>query len=183
MSDSPEPTIASQRVYEGRIVSLRVDEVRLASGQTRKREIVEHGGAVAIVAVDDQERVLLVRQFRKPVERFLLEIPAGTLEAGEDPDACARRELTEETGHTAARIERLLGFYSAPGFCTEYLHVYLATGLSEGAASPEEDESIELVREPISRALELIESGQIEDAKSQVGLLAYLTGRLQQPRP
>jgi ADP-ribose pyrophosphatase len=183
MSESPEPTISSERIYRGRIVSLRVDEVRLASGQTRKREIVEHGGAVAIVAIDDQERVLLVRQFRKPVERSLLEIPAGTLEEGEDPDSCARRELLEETGHTAERVERLFGFYSAPGFCTEYLHLYLATGLSQGAASPEEDESIELVREPVSRALELIESGQIEDAKSQVGLLAYLAHRLQQPGP
>jgi len=181
MSDSPEPTVSSELIYKGRIVSLRVDEVRLASGRTRKREIVEHGGAVAIVAVDDQERVLLVRQFRKPVERFLLEIPAGTLEEGEDPDACARRELLEETGHSAERIERLLGFYSAPGFCTEYLHVYLATGLSEGAASPEEDEAIELIREPVSRALELIESGRIQDAKSQVGLLAYLARPLQQP--
>ncbi len=177
-----EPTISSHPIYKGRIVSLRVDEVRLANGQIRQREIVEHGGAVAIVAVDDQDRVLLVRQFRKPVERFLLEIPAGTLEDGEEPDACARRELIEETGHTAERVERLVGFYSAPGFCTEYLHVYLATGLREGAASPEEDESIELVREPVSRALELIESGQIQDAKSQVGLLAYLVRRrLQQP--
>jgi ADP-ribose pyrophosphatase len=182
MSDSPEPTISSHLIYKGRIVSLRVDEVRLANGRIRKREIVEHGGAVAIVAIDDQERVLLVRQYRKPVERFLLEIPAGTLEEGEDPDACARRELLEETGHSAERVERLLGFYSAPGFCTEYLHVYLATGLREDAASPEEDESIELVREPVARALELIESGQIQDAKSQVGLLAYLAGRrLQQP--
>ena len=181
MSDNPEPTLSSELIYRGRIVSLRVDEVRLPSGQTRRREIVEHGGAVAIVAVDDQARVLLVRQFRKPVEQFLLEIPAGTLEAGEDPDACARRELLEETGYRAERVERLIGFYSAPGFCTEYLHVYLATGLREGGASPEEDESIELVREPVARALELIESGQIQDAKSQVGLLAYLARTVQQP--
>jgi len=179
VSERPEPTLSSQQIYRGRIVSLRVDEVRGASGRTRRREIVEHGGAVAIVAIDDQERVLLVRQFRKAVERFLLEIPAGTLEAGEEPEACARRELIEETGCTAGRLERLLGFYSAPGFCTEYLHVYLATGLTEGAASPEEDEALELVREPVARALELVESGQIEDAKSQVGLLAYLARRAQ----
>jgi ADP-ribose pyrophosphatase len=178
-----EPTVSSELIYRGRIVSLRVDEVRLPSGQIRRREIVEHGGAVAIVAIDDQDRALLVRQFRKPIEQFTLEIPAGTLEPGEDPEACAHRELLEETGYTAERIERLLGFYSAPGFCTEYLHVYLATGLREGAATPEEDESIELVREPVSGALDLIASGRIQDAKSQVGLLAYLAGRAQQKGP
>jgi len=169
------------RVYDGKIFKVDVEDVRLPSGRTSKREIVRHPGAVALMVIDPDGKLLLVRQYRRATDRILLEVPAGTREPGEDAEACARREVQEETGFAAGTVEHLGGFYSAPGFCTEYLHVYLATGLSEGAASPEEDESIELVREPLSRALELIESGQIEDAKSQVGLLAYLARTVQQP--
>ena len=166
-----ERTISSRLIYQGRIVNLRVDTVVLPSGRTSTREIVEHRGAVAMLAVDDQRRVLLVRQFRKPIERELLEIPAGTLDPGEDPLAAAHRELLEETGYTARRMERIAGFYSAPGFCTEYLHVYLATELTGGVAQPEEDEVLSVVPVPLEAAWAMVDRGEICDAKSLIGLL------------
>lgn len=172
----PEITISSRRVYDGRVVSLRVDTVRLAGGRTARREIVEHRGAVALVALDPDGNVLLVRQYRKPVERALLEIPAGTLDAGEDPTDCARRELTEETGYSPGRLTPVVGFYSAPGFCTEYLHVFLATDLSPSAAVPDADEEIEVIRLPLDECLRLVREGEIRDAKSIVGLLALAAG-------
>jgi len=170
-----ELTLASEEIYRGRVVSLRVDEVRLPGGLTRKREIVELGGAVTIVAVDEHRRVLMVRQFRKPIEQVVLELPAGGLEPGELPELCANRELLEETGFMAAHVERLLGFWSAPGFCTEYMHVFVATGLRAGAATPEEDETIEVVAVSLADVPAMIARGEIADAKSIVGLLAYLS--------
>src|SRR5919198_2984612 len=145
-----EPTIGTRVVYQGRIVHLRLDEVRLPSGKVSTREIVRHPGAVGIVAIDASDQVLLVRQFRKAVERTVLQIPAGLLEPGEDPAACALRELAEETSCTAQHVERLAGFYPSPGFCTEYVHVYLATGLRDDGRQPDDDEIIEVVREPIA---------------------------------
>jgi len=168
---SKEPTISSRRIYEGCILNLRVDTVRLTSGRTTEREIVEHGDCVAVVAIDDEDNVLLVRQFRKPAERDLLEIPAGGIEPGEDPAACVQRELGEETGYAAGQLQRIGGFYSSPGFCTEYMHLYLAMGLRPRALAPEEDESIEVIKVPLSRALEMIEANEICDAKSIAGLL------------
>lgn len=167
----PERTIASRRIYEGRILNLRVDTVELPDGTTSTREIVEHRGAVALVVLDEERNVLLVRQYRKPLERYMLEIPAGTLEQGEAPDDCARREIQEETGFAARSLERIGGFFSAPGFCTEYLHLYLATDLEPSALSGDEDEEIELVRMPFDRALEMVQSGEICDSKSMAGLM------------
>lgn len=166
-----ERSTASQLIYSGRVIKLRVDDVQLPDGRTTKREIVEHRGAVAIIAIDDSGNVILVRQFRKAVERQLLEIPAGTLEPDEAVDVCARRELEEETGFRARRWERLVSFYTAPGFCNELLHLFLASELSPGPARPESDEHFELVQLPLARCLELIESGDICDAKSIIGLL------------
>ena len=171
-----EPTVSSRLIYDGRVVKLRVDTVRLPSGQTAQREIVEHRGAVAMVALDVDGNVLLVRQYRKPAERFLLEIPAGTLDPGEAPEACARRELVEETGHEPGRLVPLAGFYSSPGFCTEYLHVYLATDLRPARGHPDVDEEIQLVRLPVAECLRLVRAGDICDAKSIVGLLALQAG-------
>ena len=168
---SEEPTISSQRIYEGRVLNLRVDTVRLPNGRTTEREIVEHVDCVAIVALDDEDNVLLVRQFRKPAERDLLEIPAGGIEPGEDPATCVQRELREETGYAAGQLQRIGGFYSSPGFCTEYMHLYLATELRPHPLAPAEDESIEVVKVPFSRALGMVETGEICDAKSIVGLL------------
>ncbi len=165
-----EELVSSRRVYEGRIVSLRVDTVQLPSGRVTTREIVEHGGSVAIVALNDEDSVLLVNQFRASVGRALLEIPAGTLEAGEDAEACALRELQEETGYVAGNIEELHVFYTSPGFCNERIWLYLATSLKEGPQHMESDEGIEVVKLPLNTALEMIGSGEICDGKTILGL-------------
>ena len=146
----------------------------MPSGGKTKREIVEHGGCTAIVAIDSEDNVLLVRQYRKPVEKVLLEIPAGGIEPDEDPLLGARRELEEETGFTAEKWERLSTFYTSPGFCTEYMHLYLATGLRPVKRAADDDENIELVRVPLRKAPELIASGEVCDAKSIAGLLMVL---------
>lgn len=171
-----ERTLASREVYRGRVLTLRIDEVELDGGRRSTREIVEHPGAVAMVALDDQGRVLLVRQYRKPIERISLEIPAGTREPGESPEATARRELLEETGHRGDRWRLLSRFYSAPGFCTEHLEVYLVEGLQAATGKPDDDEHLELERVPLAQALAWVADGTICDAKSIIGLT--LTERL-----
>ena len=168
---SPEVTLSTERLYAGRIVSLRLDTVRLDDGTVTKREIVEHGEAVAIVPIDGAGQVLLVRQYRKPIEQALLEIPAGGVDADEDAATCAGRELQEETGYRAGKLQRLGGFFSSPGFTSEYLHVYLATDLVPSSLSADDDEAIELVRLPVAQALAMIVSGEICDAKTIIGLL------------
>jgi ADP-ribose pyrophosphatase len=174
MKMSQEPTLDSKRIYEGKIVNLRVDTVKLPSGKRTKREVVEHGGCTAIVALDSEKNVLLVRQYRKAVERSLLEIPAGGIEPSEDPLDCARRELEEETGFSAERWEHLSVFYTSPGFCTEFMHLYLATDLKASKRDADDDEHIEVVRVPLKKTLELIASGEVCDAKSIAGLLMAL---------
>ncbi len=172
-----EKTLSSQLIYDGRAVKLRVDTVRMPSGRETRREIVEHSDCVAIVAIDANDNVLLVNQFRKPVEKELLEIPAGGIDPGEDPVTTVRREMQEETGCLPRKVERLGGFYSAPGYCTEYLHLYLATDLTPSQLYAEDTESIKLVRVPISQIPSLIASGSICDAKSIAGLLTFLKYR------
>ena len=167
-----EETISTRRVYKGRVVSLRVDRVRLPDGRVTDREIVEHGGAVGVVALDENGDVLLVKQFRAALGEQLLEIPAGTLRAGEDPRACAFRELAEETGYSAHQMEPLYAFYSSPGFSNERIWLFLASGLSPGAQNVESDEMIEVVKQPLVRALEMVAAGQICDGKSILGLVA-----------
>jgi ADP-ribose pyrophosphatase len=151
----------------------------MPSGRETTREIVEHGDCVAIIAVDDEDNILLVNQFRKPVEKRLLEIPAGGIEPGEEPADSVRRELREETGFLPQKLERLGGFYSSPGYCTEYLYLYLATDLVSSPLQAEDSESIRLVRVPLSEIPSLITSGSICDAKSIAGLLAFLEYRKQ----
>ncbi|MFC1918660.1 NUDIX hydrolase [Chloroflexota bacterium] len=169
-----EKALSSRLVYEGRAVKLRIDTVRMPDGRETIREIVEHGDCVAVVAVDADDNVLLVNQFRTPVGKELLEIPAGGIEAGEDPVAAVCRELQEETGYLPRKIERLGGFYSAPGYCTEYLHLYLATDLVPSRLYAEDTESIKLVPVPVGQILGLIASGSVCDAKSIAGLFTYL---------
>ena len=172
-----EETLSSETIYSGRVVKLRVDNVRLPGGRQTKREVVEHSDCVVIVAVDADDNVLLVKQFRKPVETELLEIPAGCIEPGEEPVATVRREMREETGYLPRSIKRMGGFYSTPGFCTEYLHLYLATDLVPERLYASDTESIELVRVSLSQVAELINSGSICDAKSIAGLLLYLSSK------
>jgi len=169
-----EKTLSSQPVYEGRAVRLRVDTVRMPSGRETTREIVEHGDCVAIIAIDADDNVLLVNQFRQPVEKELLEIPAGGIESDEDPVTAVCRELQEEIGYLPKKVERLGGFYSAPGYCTEYLHLYLATDLIPSQLHAEDTESIRLTQVPVSQIPSLIASGTICDAKSIAGLLTFL---------
>ena len=169
-----EKTLSSQLIYEGRAVKLRADTVEMPSGRETTREIVEHGDCVAVVPVDAEGNVILVSQFRKAIEKELLEIPAGGVESGEDPVATVRRELREEIGYLPRKVDRLGGFYSTPGFCTEYLHLYLATDLVPSQLYAEDTENIRLVRVPVNQILSLITSGTICDAKSIAGLLTFL---------
>lgn len=172
-----EKTLSSQLIYSGRAVRLRVDTVQMPSGRQTTREVVEHSDCVAIVAIDENDNVLLVKQYRQAIDKELLEIPAGGIDPGEDAEAAVRREMREETGFLPRRVARLGGFYSSPGFCTEYLHLYLALDLVSSPLHAEDTEIIKLVRVPTSQIPELLSSGQICDAKSIVGLLTYLQYR------
>lgn len=166
-----ERTVESEEIYRGRLVSLRVDTVQLPDGFRTRREIVVHGEAVAVVPILPDGRVILVRQFRKPAEAELIEIPAGGVEPGEDPEACVRRELAEETGYRPGRLIRLARFYLAPGYSTEFMHLYLALDLSPTDGRPEADERIEVLRLPLAEAIGLIEREEIRDCKTIAGLL------------
>ncbi|MBM5805471.1 MAG: NUDIX hydrolase [Candidatus Verstraetearchaeota archaeon] len=166
-----ERTISSHYPFSGRLIKVRVDEVVLPSGRRTTRELVEHRGAVAIVAVEDG-KVLLERQYRHTAGRAMLEIPAGTLDAGEDPLRCAHRELREETGYTADKMEEVIHFYNAVGYSTEVIRIFLATGLKRAKARPEEDESIETHMIPFEKALKMVGTNEIEDAKTIIGLFA-----------
>jgi ADP-ribose pyrophosphatase len=169
-----EKTVSSKIIFEGRAVKVRVDTVQTDSGRQTTREIVEHSDCIAVVPVDADGNIILVSQFRKPIEKELLEIPAGGIDAGEDPETAVRRELREEIGYLPQKLEKLGGFYSAPGYCTEYLYLYVATDLVPSQLYAEDTESISPVRVPVSQVRGLITSGRICDAKSIAGLLVFL---------
>ena len=186
VSAGPNPTALEERVvdsrilHHGRYLDFRIDTIERADGSRATREIVGHPGAVAVVAIDADDRVLLVRQFRVAVGRTLLEIPAGTLDVDaatgevELPDVAAARELEEETGYRAGQWQHLGSFWTAPGFASELMHLYLATDLYPADADrlgPDEDERLELVTMPAPQAIDAAERGEIADAKSLVGLL------------
>jgi len=172
-----EKTIQSKDIFSGRIIKVRVDTVSLPDGRKSTREIVEHSGAVAIVALDNDNNIHMVRQYRKPIEQVLLEIPAGTMEEKEEALNCARRELAEETGFHAASWEKILSYYSAPGFTDEELHLYLAQDLTPGESSLDSDEFLESVSIPLEEAYRMIFTGQIVDGKSIIGI-QYAFNRL-----
>ena len=169
--DLTEKTLESKRMFEGKLVNLRVDTVELPDGSTSTREVVEHRGAVAIVPMLDHERVVLVRQYRQPVGGTLLEIPAGTLDKGEDPAECARRELVEETGYFPEKLTEMFYSYLAPGYSTEKLHTFLAEDLKKVGENWDSDEFLEIVTINLQDAVEMIRSGEIVDAKSICGIL------------
>lgn len=165
-----ETITREERVYDGRVVHLVVLDVKLPDGKSAKRELVRHPGAVALVPLIGDD-VLMVRQFRIAAGRVMLEIPAGTLNPGEDPAVCAERELQEETGYRPALLEALGGIFVAPGYTTEFIHLFLATGLEESKLDMDDDEFIELVRMPLADALAMVESGEIIDGKTTTALL------------
>lgn len=166
-----EITVESKRIYEGRVLNLRVDTVRLPDGRVSTREIVEHKGAVAIVPMLEKDKIVMVRQYRQAAGRMLLEIPAGGLEIGESPEDCARRELAEEIGYDPGKLTLLFDSYLAPGYSSEKLHTYLAEDLRPKTGECDSDEFIEVITVGLNEALKLIESREIADAKSICGIL------------
>ncbi len=168
-ADSAPHVVASERIYDGRIIKVRVDEITLPGGGTALREVVDHPGAIVVAAVDDEDYVFLVEQYRHPIGRDLLELPAGTLEPGEEPLAAAKRELREEVGLEARRWTPLPPFFSSPGFINESLYPFLAQDLSQVPADPDDDEVISVVRYPLRGLLE--RPDEIADAKTLATLL------------
>lgn len=166
-----ETILASERIYEGRILNLRVDQIRTSGGVEALREIVENGQAVAVVALDEQQRVALVKQYRHAVRAMTVEVPAGKLDGAEDPLSGAQRELREETGLRAGQWRQLSGIYPSPAWSTEYIHLYLATDLIPGPTATEADETIEVVWLPLPEAIGLIHSSAITDGKTVAALL------------
>ena len=164
--DLTERTVRSEKVYRGRIVDVRMDDVTVPDGNIVKREVVEHPGGVTILALDDGGRVLAVRQYRYPVGRETLELPAGKLERGEEPRAAALRELREETGAVPSEFSPLGIFFSSPGIFTETIHAFLARGLTFGASDTDDDEFLALERVPFDKMCEMIKNGEIVDMKT-----------------
>jgi ADP-ribose pyrophosphatase len=185
VSDDTTPTtepgrVASRRIHTGRIVHLDVDTVRFPDGSTGEMEIFRHPGASAVVPFlsdprGEDPQLLLIKQYRYAGGGYLYEIPAGRLDAGEDPAECARRELREETGCTAERVERLTSILTTPGFCDEVIHLFMAVGLTAGDHEREADEFLTVETVPLSRALTMIEGGEIRDGKTICGVL-YAAG-------
>lgn len=160
-----------KQVYSGRVVGLSVETIVLPDGRETTREVVRHSGAAAIVPMLSPDEVVLIRQFRYCAKKTLWEIPAGTVEPGETPLACAERELVEETGYRAGKMKPMGGFFTSPGFCDEFLHLFLATELERCESKLDKDEQIEVQRMSLGEALDKIERGEIIDAKTIVGLL------------
>jgi len=166
-----ETTLSSRQVFSGNLIRLRVDEVILPNGRKSTREIVEHPGAVAVVAITDKGEILMVRQYRKAIERDLLEIPAGKLEKGESSETCVKRELMEETGYFPNDLKYLTSFYTSPGFSNEIIHLYLAKNLVIKASNADYDEYLRAEKIPFEEAINKIQRGEIVDSKTITGLL------------
>ena len=167
-----EKTINSERIYEGVIINLRKDHVTVRDGKTSWREIVEHNGGVAIAAFTDAGKMVMVRQYRKAAEQVVLEVPAGKIDNSEEHYVAAKRELLEETGYSAQNLVHIMAFYSSIGFCTEVIHLYLATGLIAGKTSFDESEDIEILEYDLDELLAMVWRGEIIDAKTVVAIQA-----------
>lgn len=173
MKSLTEKTLQTEHIYKGKIISVQLDQVELPDGSKGEREIVKHPGAVAIVPFTKDGKMVVVRQFRKPLEKEIYEIPAGKLEQGEDPETCALRELEEETGYTPRKINFITSFYTSPGFANELLYLYEAEDLEEGKAHPDADEFVEMSEISLNEGLELMKNEQIHDAKTAFALIYW----------
>lgn len=172
--------VSSRREYTGRVINLDIDKVRFPNGKVGELEMIRHSGASAVIPflgdpAGEDPTILLIRQYRYAADGFIYEIPAGRLEPGEPPEECAVRELREETGCTAAKMEHLYTMYTTPGFTDERIHLFVATGLERGDSSLEQDEFVEAVPTAMSAALRLIKDGTINDAKTALSIL-YVAG-------
>lgn len=168
-----EKTMKSERIYDGKILNLRVDTVELPDKKYSKREIVEHPGAVAIIAVNEKNEMIMIRQYRKSIDKVLLEIPAGKLEINEEPIESAKRELKEETGYIADKIEYVMEFYTSPGFSNEKIYLFLAQGLTEGEQELDVGEYIDVEKYSVDELMKMIKLGEIVDSKTIVGINYY----------
>lgn len=169
-----EITVRSEKIFEGKFINLRVDTVELGNQKYAKREIVEHKKASAILAINENNEILLVRQYRKAIEDFIYEIPAGIVNIAEEPELCALRELREETGYEAKKISSICEFYSSPGFTNEKIYLYKAEELTFISTKFDEDECIETISVNKEQAKKMIETGRILDSKTLVGILYWL---------
>jgi ADP-ribose pyrophosphatase len=163
--------IKSESVFQGRTFKLRRDTVQLPDGRETKYDIVDHGGSVVMIPVDADGNMIFVRQYRHPAGLDLLELPAGTRDGAEPPEVCAAREMREETGMAAASLERIGSFYLAPGYSTEFMYVFLATGLTPNPLPADADEFLQVQKIPIRQAMEMAQKGELQDAKSLAALL------------
>lgn len=168
-----EKQIQSKRIYDGKVLKLDVDTVMLENGKTAEREIIRHKGAAAVLAVDEHDEFYLVRQFRYPYAKEMLEIPAGKLDEGETPEECAKRELLEETGLTANKWDYVGGFCPSPGYTDEIVHVFIARELSLGSSKPDEDEFLDVEKYNIIKIDKMIDNGEITDAKTVLAIYKY----------
>lgn len=166
-----EKTIKSERIYEGKIINLRKDKVVVLHG-TSEREIVEHNGGAVLAAVTPEGKLVMVRQYRKPAGRVMLEVPAGKIDPGEKPEVTAARELKEETGYTAGKVEYLMDFYPSVGYSEEVLYLYLCTELTPGETSFDENEAIDIEEYEIDELCGMVMRGEIHDAKTIIAILA-----------
>ncbi|MDK2835415.1 MAG: ADP-ribose pyrophosphatase [Thermosediminibacterales bacterium] len=166
-----EKTISTKNIYKGKIIDVKIDTVLLPNGKKSTREIVKHTGAVAVIPILDNGKLVMVKQFRKPIEKINLEIPAGKLEPNEKPLECAKRELSEETGYISDKLKYILSFYTTPGFSDEIIHLFLAQDLKKHQSSHDEDEFLEIVEVPFKTVLDMIYKGEIRDGKTILGVL------------
>ncbi|WP_068671948.1 NUDIX hydrolase [Oceanobacillus sp. Castelsardo] len=173
MKKFEEKTIKSEKIFDGKIVQLQVDEVQLPNGKTSQREIIKHPGAVAVIAITKENKIVFVEQYRKPLEKSLIEIPAGKLEPGENPMIAAIRELEEETGYSTNSLSFVTSFYTSPGFANELLHIYITNDIKklDNPRPADDDEFVELVELTLDEAKQYVEEERIHDAKTAYAVL------------
>lgn len=173
MKQFEEETIKTKQIYQGKIIDVQVDDVKLPNGKTAKRELVKHSGAVAVIPISKDNKIVFVKQYRKPLEKTLLEIPAGKLEEDEEPATTAIRELEEETGYTTDHLSFVTSFYTSPGFADELMHIYLTRDLQilDEPVPGDEDEFVEVVELTLEEAKRYVKEEQIHDAKTNYAIL------------